>query len=161
MYADDTKIYRIVNSVEQAKILQDEIDALYNWTQVWQLLFHPDKCHVLHIGYKTINQDYYMGDDETRVKLETTELEKDLGVTVDNKLTFSEHCSRIVTKANKLIGIIRRTWVNIDKDNFNRIYKGIVRPIIEYASSIYSPRLIADRNKVEGVQRRATASTPS
>ena len=46
--------------------------------------------------------------------------------------------------------------MNLDKDNFNRIYKGMVRPIIEYASSIYNPRLIVDRIKVEGVQRRAT-----
>ena len=51
---------------------------------------------------------------------------------------------------------MRRTLTQIDKDNFNKIYKGIVRPIVEYASSIYNPRLIADRNKIEGVQRRAT-----
>ena len=142
--------------MEQAKKLQEEIDALYHWSQVWQLVFHPDKCHILHIGKKSLNQEYYMGTGEDRVKLGATVEEKDLGVTIDNKLAFSEHCNRIVTKANKLLGIIRRTWVNIDIENFNRIYKGIVRPIIEYASSIYNPRLVQDRKKVEGVQRRAT-----
>lgn len=156
MYADDTKIYNIVNNKEQAEKLQEEIDKLYNWSQVWQLLFHPDKCHILHLRKKSMNHEYYMGTDQDKIKLNTTEEEKDLGVTVDNKLTFSEHCNKIVTKANKILGIISRTLTQIDKDNFNRIYKGIVRPIVEYASSIYNPRLIADRNKIEGIQRRAT-----
>ena len=156
MYADDTKIYQFVNNEEQAEKLQEEIDKLYNWSQVWQLLFHPDKCHILHLGNKSINHEYYMGTDQDKIKLKSTEAEKDLGVTVDNKLTFSEHCNKIVTKANRILFIIRRTLTQIDKDNFNKIYKGIVRPIVEYASSIYNPRLIADRNKIEGVQRRAT-----
>ena len=53
-----------------------------------------------------------MGEGEDAVELDTTEKEKDLGVTIDNKLKFSEHCNRIVLKANKLIGIIRRTFIN-------------------------------------------------
>ena len=91
MYADDTKIFQLVNNEEQAKKLQEEIDKLYNWSQVWQLLFHPDKCHILHLGNKSINHEYYMGTDQNKIKLNPMEAEKDLGVTVDNKLTFSEH----------------------------------------------------------------------
>ena len=83
MYADDTTLYQLVNNFNQAKKLQEEIEKLRSWSQVWQLLFHPDKCYILHIGNTSINHEYYMGTDQNKVKLNTTEAEKELGVTVE------------------------------------------------------------------------------
>ena len=42
------------------------------------------------------------------------------------------------------------------KDIFVRLYKALVRPLLEYSSSVWSPYLIKDKRLIEGVQRRAT-----
>ena len=60
LYADDTKIYYIVNSIINSEELQQEINQLYEWSVIWQLEFHPDKCHVVHIGKKNIGASYFM-----------------------------------------------------------------------------------------------------
>ena len=155
LYADDTKIYQIINNTDDAERFQQNIKQLWKWSIEWQLKFHPDKCHILHLGKTNGNHHYYTGE-EHRTDLESTEEEKDLGVLIDTKLNFSSQCDKIVTTANKLLGIMRRSFTHLDKVNFCLIYKAIIRPVIEYASSVYDPILMKDMNKIESIQRRAT-----
>ena len=158
LYADDTKIYQAVNNSKDAEIFQENIRLLWKWSIEWQLHFHPDKCHILHLGKTNINHHYYMGAGDTtpHTHLRATKEEKDLGVLVDDQLKFSNHCDKIVNTANKLLGIMRRGFTFLTKTTFSLIYKGIIRPIIEYASTVYSPILMQDINKLESIQRRAT-----
>ena len=158
MYADDTKIYQAVNNAADAHMFQENIKELWKWSLDWQLHFHPDKCHILHMGKTNEKHRYYMGagDDSPHTHLKQTQEEKDLGVVVDNQLIFSSHCDKVVNTANKLLGIMRRSFCYLDKNIFSLVYKGIIRPIIEYASSVYDPILMKDVNKIESIQRRAT-----
>ena len=156
LYADDTKIYQAINNSKDAEMFQENIRLLWKWSIDWQLYFHPNKCHILHLGKSNDKHTYYMGEGDAKTNLETMEQEKDLGVIVDNQLRFSSHCDKVVNAANRLLGIIRRAFTNLDKSTFLLIYKGIVRPVIEYASTVYDPILMKDVNKLESIQRRAT-----
>ena len=49
LYADDTKIYREIKCYNDHLILQRDIDALYQWSQVNKMTFHPQKCKVLPV----------------------------------------------------------------------------------------------------------------
>ena len=77
--------------------------------------------------------------------------EKDLGVSVDQALNFSKHISTQVSKANRILGIIFRTFTYMDTDMFLNLYKSIVRPHLEYAVTVCTPLY-----ENENVQRRAT-----
>ena len=44
------------------------------------------------------------------IQLETTVLEKNLGINVDPELKFSHHIERQVNIANKILGMIRRSY---------------------------------------------------
>ena len=92
---------------------------------------------------------------ETEV-LESVTHEKDLGVTIDNKLTFSKHVQLRVNKANSVLGAIKNYFVTFDKQTFLTLYKSLVRPHVEYACVCWSPGLKRDRDTLERVQRRAT-----
>ena len=87
LYADDTKIYQAVNNAKDAEIFQENIKQLWNWSIEWQLHFHPDKCHILHLGKANIEKSYYMGagDMSPHTHLKSTDEEKDLRVVVDNQ----------------------------------------------------------------------------
>ncbi len=61
-----------------------------------------------------------------------------------------------VSLANRNVGIIFRTFTFMDKEIFLNLYKSIVRPHLEYASSVWSPVFKKDRIAIENVQRRAT-----
>ena len=157
LFADDAKIYRAITKNEDAKSLQDlhDLHELEKWSDKWLLKFHPDKCHVLTLGkfnnikhierYKIWNQD-----------LEHVFEEKDLGTIIDSKLTFVEHISSKVKKANIIVGLIRRSFTYLDCKSFMKIYTTFVRPHLEYAQSVWSPHLQKYVNMLENVKICAT-----
>ncbi|XP_076443974.1 uncharacterized protein LOC143282259 [Babylonia areolata] len=95
------------------------------------------------------------------IKLEEHEVEKDLGVFVDSKLTFKEHVAKTTAKANTVVGIIRRTFDFLDDNLFMNLYKSLVRPILEYGHSVYQPYHKTLCSDIEDVQRRATKQLPT
>ena len=79
------------------------------------------------------------------------ESEKDLGVIIDNKLTFTKHINSKVKIASSNLGLIFRTFTYIDKDIFFNELKSLVRPYLEYASTVWCPVFKKDRVAIEKV----------
>ena len=159
IYADDTKIFAKATNKSEHDSLQENIDKMYRWSEIWQLTFHPEKCHVMHIGPKYENEEpYYMGKVGSKTQL--LETEKDLGVYIDKNLLFNVHCQRIANAANRLVGLTRRLFDYLDATTFQLIYKALIRPRIEYASSVWSPVRKPGVEIIERVQRRATKMLP-
>ena len=93
-------------------------------------------------------------------KLVTVEQEKDLGVTVDKDLNFKAHVSNQVSKANKILGMIRRAYTYLNEKVVKLLYTALVRPHLEYAATVWRPMSKGEARKVEDVQRRATKLVP-
>ena len=93
--------------------------------------------------------------------LESTRVERDLGVHVDDELKFDHHVSECVKAANKTLGLIRRTYQHLDALTLKTLYISLVRPKLEYGNVVWSPRLQSHIDELERVQRRATKLVPS
>ena len=61
-----------------------------------------------------------------------------------------------MNKANKVLGLLKRTVGSKNKEIFSMLYKSLVRPILEYACPVWSPHLVKDILAIEKVQRRAS-----
>ena len=103
-FADDTKLFRKVNTDGDKQHLQNDLDRLVKWSEKWQMLFNFGKCKCLHTGHRNLNVNYKMGD----TVLGTTVKEKDLGVTISADMKVSEQCGIAASKGNKILGLIRR-----------------------------------------------------
>ena len=112
--------------------LQEDLDNLQNWASTWKMKFNADKCKVLHIGNQNPQYEYRMCD----TSLEAVREEKDLGVIVDEKLKFDTHTVTQANKANKVLGLIRRTFDNLDEEMLVLLYKSLVRPHLEYCHAV-------------------------
>ena len=66
-----------------------------------------------------------------------------------------------INKANRLLGIIRRSFCALDNTSFDLLYKAIVRPHLEYAATIWNSYKIGYIDDLENVQRRATKLLPN
>jgi hypothetical protein len=162
LFADDTKVFREILTEEDCDKLQKDIDNMFEWTQASLLRFHPDKCTSMRIGtgnkHKLDKRSYTMGPDQ--VELKNSKLEKDIGVFIDDNLTFDEHINNKVNKANSVMGLIRRTFEYLDERTFTLLYKALVRPHLEYANQVWAPMLKRQEIVIENVQRRATKLIP-
>ena len=47
LYADGTKIWRLIESFKDHHCLQDDIKDLFDWYTRNKMVFHPSKCKAL------------------------------------------------------------------------------------------------------------------
>ena len=75
---------------------------------------------------------------------------------IDQDLKFHEHTSFATNKANRVLGLIKKSFSYLNSDMLVHLYKSMVRPILEYGNIIWGPHYLMDQKKVEKIQRRAT-----
>ena len=76
-------------------------------------------------------------------------------VTITSGLKWSARVQKICQKANRTIGFLKRN-LNITNSNIKEnAYTALVRPTVEYASSVWDPHLQKDIHKLERIQRRS------
>ena len=95
-----------------------------------------------------------------RIALNQINSEKDIGIIVDSSLTFRENMTEKVNKANRVMGVIRRTYTYLNESTFLSSYKALVRPLLEYANQVWAPHSVKYIEIIENVQRRATKCIP-
>ena len=147
MFADDSKIFSAVRNYSDSEDFQHDLEKIEQWAKKWQLTFNESKCKVMHLGKNNPAFNYNMGETE----LEESNIEKDLGVFIDNKLSFDHHIQQAVNKANKILGLIRRTYKFLDKNSLRSLYTSLVRPILEYENTIWSPKMQKHVDAIEKV----------
>ena len=98
--------------------------------------------------------------DNTILDIKDEMTERDLGVAIDNHLNFKLHISQTVSQANRLLGLIRRLFEYLDQENVLYLCRGLIRPKLEYAQSVWNPHLQGRVYAIEAVQRRATERNP-
>ena len=159
--ADDTKLMWKLISTTSHNELQDDINRFIEWSNKWELKFNTSKYKVMHSGNEISNW-YTMLDlnDQKHKELEFINEGKDLGVIIDHELNFSSHIVTQVKKANKMMGLIRRSYTHLDITSFRWLFNSLVRPHLEYCVSIWYPLLKKDEELIENVLRRATKLIP-
>jgi hypothetical protein len=160
MFADDTKIWKVVRDSEDATDLQHDLDQLQEWTKKWLLQFNTSKCKVMHVGHKTSNT-YHLTENGKQTELQVTTEERDLGVIVTADLKPGKQCASAAARARSVLGLINRHFKNLSVAQFLLLYKTYVRPHLEYCVQAWSPWLKKDIDVLERVQRQATKMVPS
>ena len=153
LFADDSIIYRNVNSDSDAELLQKDLDALHKWETDWGMSFNPSTCHILQVSRKKHKRPHtYKLKGAT---LESVEDATYLGVEISNNLSWHKQCNKVAAKGNKILGFIKRNVRTSSSNTKEYTYKTLVRPTVEYSSSVWSPHQLELKNTIERVQRRA------
>ena len=154
LYADDVLIYRIINTEDDCEILQRNLDSLQSWAYTWNVSFNPVKCELIKITNRQSRIFFPYTIQNTLIR-EVTQA-KYLGVTFNSKLNFnskltwSDHIFNITNKANSVYGFLHRNFNNCPAKTKSALYKSLVRPILEYASNVWSPHCNKDIQLIEG-----------
>ena len=80
--------------------------------------------------------------------LNEVDVEKDLGVLIQNNLKVDKQCNKAANEANKILGMIRRSFVYRDANIILPLYKSLVRPHLDYCIQVYRKRASCPRQYV-------------
>ena len=79
---------------------------------------------------------------------------------IDPDLKFNQHVETVTSKANRMLGMIRRAYTYKDGGTIKKLYTSLIRPILEYGNAAWVPSLKREQQQMENVQRRATKMVP-
>ena len=153
LFADDTIVYRCIKSVNDCYALEEDLLRLEKWEEAWQMGFNVDKCSVLTISKKKnlIIHPYTLHQH----KLERVQCARYLGVEISHNLSWRNHIEAVVAKANRAGAFVARNLQGCPEQVQAHCFRGMVRPVLEYASSVWDPHQQYLIDLLESVQRRA------
>jgi hypothetical protein len=167
LFADDLKIFSdsdispVPGMVDKscAPLLQTSLDLVFSWSVTWQLKISYSKCSVLSVSYsrQPLPRAYFI-DSALLPQVSSC---SDLGITIDEKLSFAAHIASITRKAYSQSKLISRCFLSKNCNLLKRAFTCYVRPLLEYAIPVWSPYLLKHITLLENVQRRFTKSIPS
>jgi ribonuclease P/MRP protein subunit RPP40 len=155
-FADDVNLYNTIVSSADYRSLCNALRFLGDWSHKWQLPLNTKKCHTFHLGTKNEHLSYSINGTSLGSVAEF----KNLGIWFTSDFKFSTHCCKIVHRAKRMAYLLRRCFVSGDVRTLTWAFQVYVRPIVEYASPVWSPYLLKDIRAVESVQRAFTRSLP-
>ena len=152
LYADDGKAIGKATTPQDCQSLQADLEAMYDWSITNQLLFCLPKCQCMHMGHNNLRQIYTLGGRP----IPTVEQCTDFGVVRTSDFMYATHINALITKASRLSGMIYKAFSTRSEQFIKKLFVVYVRPVLEYASVIWSPSTTSLQQDIERVQRRFT-----
>jgi hypothetical protein len=129
------KLFLPVSGFQDCLKIQSDLNKLSEWCDRNSLLFNVGKCTNLTFARSghLVAFSYMLGG----TVLDRVSSINNLGVIMDEKMSFSKHVDVIVAKAFAMLGFIRRLSLEFrDPYTLKSLYTSLVRPKLEYASCV-------------------------
>ena len=154
-FANDTRLMGGIRGCEDKAIMQNDLEKIYAWANENNMQFNGNKFELIMYGESNNDAPPFSQPDGTSIR--KVDEVKDLGVLMDNKLTFRAEIDRAYSKSNRQAGWIMRVFRTRAEISMITLYKALVRPHLKYACQLWSPLQLGLVRRLEVVQRSYTA----
>ena len=134
LFADDSALYRKIAYEDDSVEFQDDPLSAISWSDLWKVMLKSEKWKALHVTkskFPLVLQYVINGKN-----LSAVDKHKHLDIWIESSLRWDSHINYIMGKANRVLGLIRRTcWskdpVAIKTASNALVYSGICSPSVE------------------------------
>ena len=137
LFADDTTIFGSASTLEPLlNLFNNELVKIYNWTCENRLSLNISKTHAILFSnrIRSENIPLNLNLQMNQQFIDLVENGKFLGVTIDSRLTFSQHIKTICAKLSKTVGIFHRLQSDVPLPNLINLYYSLFYPYLLYCN---------------------------
>ena len=133
LYVDDVKMVGDASTQTAFAHVQQDLNAISEWSKENLLPISIPKCAALHYGLRTLNGQYTIfGQQITAV-----EQCMDLSVIRDKSFSYDVHIRNVALKATRLVGMILKAFSNRNIEFMVKIFAAYIKAVLEYASVVF------------------------
>ena len=161
LFADDTRVMGPINTEQDVEDLQADLNRIYDWQQQNNMLFNGKKFELLRYGSnEEIKASTNYLTPEYEDLIEVKENLRDLGITMSDDATFTNHINEVCSKVKQKCGWILRTFSNRETHFLKLMWKTLVQGHVDYCSQLYMPSKLSELQQIEDLQRWFTRKIP-
>ena len=159
LFADDTSIFSVVKDhLSSSNKLNEDLSKISQWGYQWKMSFNPDVSkqaqEVIFSRKKNIGNHPAVFFNNLPINRKSTQ--KHLGLSLDEKLNFSEHINEKRKKVTKSINLLRNLNLTLPRSSRLIIYKSFIRPHLDCGDIVYDqPNNSSLSEKIESLQYNA------
>ena len=155
MFADDTCLFLEVDDRDAAAALVNEdLNAIYNWSKSWLIQFSAPKTKSLTISNKTdrlLNPVLKFNSHP----IEEVKSHVYLGVRLSCNLHWSAHICDISLKARQKLNMLMYFKFKLSRRSLEIMYESFILPTMEYANIVWGGTINSDLAKLENIHEDA------
>lgn len=153
LFADDCLIWIAADDLDDAvEKMNSDLTRIWCLLQTLKLKLNSLKTKCMYIG--AANRSDYSIDIDGQT-IECVEKIKYLGVIIDDRLTFKDHCEYIVKKLSKKVNFLRRIRNKLDIKTSLLLFNSLIAPHIDFCSTILFMLNETDLQTIQLIQNRA------
>lgn len=153
LFADDLKMYRVISNLDDCIALQEDVHRFEAWCCENGMHINISKCNFMIFSRRTVKTNFhYLINGATLPSVVNI---KDLGIILDDKLSFVSHISSIISKSLRMLGFIKRNTSDfVTVPAIKVLYCSLVRSLLDYATSVWVPQYAFHIDRIERVQKK-------
>lgn len=157
LFADDSTLHAVIKNPERraacTESLQRDLHVIEKWASDWCITFNASKTEEMIISRKRnkTHPPLYFMDNE----LKPTKSITLLGVVITNTLTWTPYVTSLAKKTARRLYILSRSRDLLPFKARVTVYKAYIRPLMEYASPIWSGAGCTALGLLDRLQRKA------
>lgn len=148
LFADDCAVYTRIKNGEGSGQLQADLDRIEQWCGEWGMQLNVKKC--VHVSFtrkkNKFDTQYYLSNElvtnENKVKY--------LGVILSSDCTWDSQIDDVIMRAGRALGFVQRNLKNATQKIKELAYLAYVRPLLDYACTVWDP---SKKNRIDGLEK--------
>ena len=145
LFANDTKLTKIIRTIADCLVLQEALCSAASWSALWQLTLNIIKSILQHLGRSNPKYNYHLSG----LNLESCDHVKDLGITVSKDLSYHKYLENITSVAAKRFYIAKSCFRSTSIPVLRLILKAFINPSFECGSVIWNPH---SRHEIDNLE---------
>ena len=155
-FADDTRVNKKISSDRDREVMQEDLEAIYNWATKNKMKFNENKFEQMaHGNVVDVELGSYKSPSGEEIEIKKTA--KDLGVTATDDLLFKEHINKIINSSKIVMGMLLRSFSIREKEPMIKLFNTYIKSKLEYCCIVWSPVQQTYIAELENIQRIFTS----